>query len=198
MDFLNYLARLHCQMQDKNYVWLQWFLTQHFHTDAVHLDLTGLESKDFLYIKLKCCHVQHPVSLPLFLAERVKHLQPTYPTHDLVEVQAALSQVPHFLHHVWTQLLPVTTGAPSYQIFQSTADCFQVVVGLHFQIVILVTAAQYSSENTGLLLLSTQATEISVPERPITLLAPCDGGTTLRGCWELPEAAQWLWLTPGL
>lgn len=44
-----------------------WFLTQHFHTDAAHLDLTGLENKDHLYIKLKCCHEHHLVSLPLFL-----------------------------------------------------------------------------------------------------------------------------------
>lgn len=90
-----------------------WFLTRHFHTDAAHLYLTGLESKGFLHIKLKCCHAHNLMSLPLFLVERVKHLPPTYLTHDLVEVQAALSQVPHSLHHVWTQLLPVTTGAPN-------------------------------------------------------------------------------------
>lgn len=107
----------------------------------------------------------------------MKHLQPTYLTYDLAEVHTGLSQ--HSLHRVWTQLLPVTTGAPSYQIFQSTADCFQVVMGLHFQIVVLVTAAQHNSEATELLLLFTQATQISVHECPLTLLAPCGGGTTL-------------------
>lgn len=126
----------------------------------------------------------------------MKHLQPTYLTHDLMEVQTGLSQ--HCLHHVWTQLLPVTTGAPSYQSFQSTANCFQVVMSLHFQVVILVIGAQHNSEAAGLLLLFIQATQISVPEYPLTLLALCGGGTTLRGCWELPGAAQWLWLISGL
>lgn len=68
-----------------------WFLTQHFHTDPAHLDLTGLESKGLLQITLKCCLAHHPVSFSLFVLERVKHLQATYLTHDLMEVQAALS-----------------------------------------------------------------------------------------------------------
>lgn len=55
-----------------------WFLTQHFHTGAAHLHLTGLESKGLLHIKLKCCHAHNLVSLSLFLVERVKHLLPTY------------------------------------------------------------------------------------------------------------------------
>lgn len=100
------------------------------------------------------------MSLPLFLVKRVKYLQSTYLTHVPVEVQAAVSEVAGSRCSVRTQLLSISTGASSYRIFQSAANSFQIRMGLHFQIIVLVTATDHVACGTGFPLFFIQATQI--------------------------------------
>lgn len=100
------------------------------------------------------------MSFPLFLVVRVKYLQSTYLTHVSVEVKASISEVACSRCSVGTQLLSNSTGASSYWIFQSAANSFQIRMGLHFRIIILVTATHHITCGAGFLLFFVQATQI--------------------------------------
>lgn len=100
------------------------------------------------------------MSFPLFLVVRVKYLQSTYLTHVSMEVKAAISEVACSRCSVGTQLLSNSTGASSYWIFQSAANSFQIRMGLHFRIIILVTATHHITCGAGFLLFFIKATQI--------------------------------------
>lgn len=113
MDFLNYVAHLHiwhCQMQDKKYLWLQLERIPDLISEPGGFshctpwpDWAGKQrpSPDHTQV-LPCTSSCEPSSVHAWkgeaLAGHISH-------HDLMEAQAALSQVPHSLC-VWTQLPP--------------------------------------------------------------------------------------------
>lgn len=100
------------------------------------------------------------MSLPLFLVKRVKYLQSTDLTHVSVQVKAAISKVARSCCSVRTPLLSISTGTSSHRIFQSTANSFQIRMGLHFHVISFVTATHHITCGTGLLLFFIQATQI--------------------------------------
>lgn len=77
-----------------------------------------------------------------------------------MEVKAAISEVACSRCSVGTQLLSNSTGASSYWIFQSAANSFQIRMGLHFRIIILVTATHHITCGAGFLLFFIKATQI--------------------------------------
>lgn len=162
MDFLNYLAHLHiwhCQMQDKKYLWLQLERIPNLLSEAGGFShstsIQTLHTLTWLGWKAKACSrsrssVALHIILWAFLCSCLKgwstcrpHISPMtswrYRLHSH-ECHIPSTVYGHSCHH------------RTHQIFPSTANFFHAVSGLHFQIVVLVTAAQHNSEGTGLLL----------------------------------------------